>query len=159
MAPESEASNAAAELVASQQQAAMAAAAAATVSAAATANSQSKPPSRTGACRVCLKSFKPDDYSKTCFECQQRVCEDCASYSKLDESEDAVSKSHSDGAIQFRFPSFLISTISFVCPTGKLALQCLSPEDGVSRMPGSRLHRLHVGRAHNGGSCTPPLGR
>lgn len=50
-----------------------------------------KPPSRAGACRVCLKSFKPDDYSKTCYECQQRVCEDCASYSKLDENEDAVS--------------------------------------------------------------------
>jgi len=49
-----------------------------------------KPPSRAGACRVCLKSFKPEDYSKTCFECQQRVCEDCASYSKLDETEDAV---------------------------------------------------------------------
>ncbi|XP_055909308.1 regulating synaptic membrane exocytosis protein 1 isoform X1 [Eupeodes corollae] len=47
-----------------------------------------KPPSRAGACRVCLKSFKPEDYSKTCYECQQRVCEDCASYSKLDESED-----------------------------------------------------------------------
>lgn len=50
-----------------------------------------KPPSRAGACRVCLKSFKPDDFSKTCYECQQRVCEDCASYSKLDENEDAVS--------------------------------------------------------------------
>lgn len=49
-----------------------------------------KPPSRAGACRVCLKSFKPDDFSKTCYECQQRVCEDCASYSKLDEHEDAV---------------------------------------------------------------------
>jgi hypothetical protein len=51
----------------------------------------SKPPSRAGACRVCLKSFKPDDFSKTCFECHQRVCEDCASYSKLDANEDAVS--------------------------------------------------------------------
>lgn len=50
-----------------------------------------KPPSRAGACRVCLKSFKPEDFSKTCYECQQRVCEDCASYSKLDENEDAVS--------------------------------------------------------------------
>lgn len=50
-----------------------------------------KPPSRAGACRVCLKSFKPDDFSKTCYECQQRVCEDCASYSKLDDHEDAVS--------------------------------------------------------------------
>lgn len=50
----------------------------------------SKPPSRAGACRVCLKSFKPDDFSKTCKECQQRVCEDCASYSKLDDNEDPV---------------------------------------------------------------------
>ncbi|XP_052847162.1 regulating synaptic membrane exocytosis protein 1 isoform X1 [Drosophila gunungcola] len=49
-----------------------------------------EPGRRAGACRVCLKSFKPDDYHKTCFECQQRVCEDCASYSKLDEHEDAT---------------------------------------------------------------------
>lgn len=59
-------------------------------------SSQQKPepgkaPSRAGACRVCLKSFKPDDFSKICAECQQKVCEDCASYSKLDDSEDAVS--------------------------------------------------------------------
>lgn len=53
-----------------------------------------KPPSRTGACRVCLKSFKPDDFSKTCFECKQRVCEDCASYSKMDSSEDLVSRAN-----------------------------------------------------------------
>ncbi|EDW78735.2 uncharacterized protein Dwil_GK12542 [Drosophila willistoni] len=51
---------------------------------------QQEPGRRAGACRVCLKSFKPDDYHKTCFECQQRVCEDCASYSKLDEHEDAT---------------------------------------------------------------------
>lgn len=51
---------------------------------------KNEPGRRAGACRVCLKSFKPDDFSKTCFECQQRVCEDCASYSKLDEHEDAV---------------------------------------------------------------------
>ncbi|XP_030372816.1 regulating synaptic membrane exocytosis protein 2 [Scaptodrosophila lebanonensis] len=50
---------------------------------------QQEPGRRAGACRVCLKSFKPDDYHKTCFECQQRVCEDCASYSKLDDHEDA----------------------------------------------------------------------
>ena len=50
-----------------------------------------EPGRRAGACRVCLKSFKPDDFHKTCFECQQRVCEDCASYSKLEENEDAVS--------------------------------------------------------------------
>uniref|UniRef100_A0A1A9WD29 FYVE-type zinc finger domain-containing protein n=1 Tax=Glossina brevipalpis TaxID=37001 RepID=A0A1A9WD29_9MUSC len=53
---------------------------------------QNEPGRRAGACRVCLKSFKPDDYHKTCFECQQRVCEDCASYSKLEENEDAAKK-------------------------------------------------------------------
>ncbi|KAL1516962.1 hypothetical protein ABEB36_000789 [Hypothenemus hampei] len=47
-----------------------------------------KPPSRAGACRVCLKAFKPDDFSRTCATCTQRVCEDCASYSKLAENED-----------------------------------------------------------------------
>lgn len=42
--------------------------------------------SRAGACRVCLKSFKPDDYSKTCIECEQRVCEDCAtSYAEFED--------------------------------------------------------------------------
>lgn len=49
-----------------------------------------KPPSRAGACRVCLKAFKPDDFSRTCAECTQRVCEDCASYSKIAEDEDAA---------------------------------------------------------------------
>ncbi|XP_064546114.1 regulating synaptic membrane exocytosis protein 1 isoform X4 [Drosophila montana] len=53
------------------------------------AAAKQEPGRRAGACRVCLKSFKPDDYHKTCFECQQRVCEDCASYSKLDDHEDA----------------------------------------------------------------------
>ncbi|XP_071057526.1 regulating synaptic membrane exocytosis protein 2 isoform X2 [Onthophagus taurus] len=48
-----------------------------------------KPPSRAGACRVCLKAFKPDDFSRTCKECSQRVCEDCASYSQLGEDEKA----------------------------------------------------------------------
>lgn len=47
-----------------------------------------KPPNRTGACRVCLKAFKTDDFSRTCAECTQRVCEDCASYSKQAEDED-----------------------------------------------------------------------
>ncbi|XP_068081190.1 regulating synaptic membrane exocytosis protein 2 [Anabrus simplex] len=47
-----------------------------------------KPPCRIGTCRVCLKSFKPDDFFRTCCECQQRVCEDCASYSKLEENQD-----------------------------------------------------------------------
>ncbi|KAL1128978.1 hypothetical protein AAG570_013512 [Ranatra chinensis] len=52
---------------------------------------QGQPVSRAGACRVCLKCFKPDDYSNTCGECQQKVCEDCASYSKRDENEDELS--------------------------------------------------------------------
>ncbi|XP_055376753.1 uncharacterized protein LOC129608970 isoform X2 [Condylostylus longicornis] len=59
-----------------------------TTSSTTTIGNKQEPGRRAGACRVCLKSFKPDDYSKTCFECQQRVCEDCASYSKLDENED-----------------------------------------------------------------------
>lgn len=45
---------------------------------------------RAGSCRVCLKSFKAEDFSKTCFECKYRVCEDCASYSKIDSTEDLV---------------------------------------------------------------------
>lgn len=53
-------------------------------------NNQTSGGKRTGSCRVCIKSFKPNEFSKTCFECQQRVCEDCASYSKLDPDEDAV---------------------------------------------------------------------
>ncbi|XP_025603106.2 regulating synaptic membrane exocytosis protein 1 isoform X2 [Athalia rosae] len=48
-----------------------------------------RPASRTGACRVCLKSFKPDDFSRTCNECQHKVCEDCASYSTTAETDDA----------------------------------------------------------------------
>lgn len=76
-------------------------------------NNQQKPehgkaPSRAGACRVCLKSFKPDDFSKICAECQQKVCEDCASYSKLDESEDAVNK------IQYFFTSVKLKNSNFV---------------------------------------------
>lgn len=75
-------------------------------------NNQQKPepgkaPSRAGACRVCLKSFKPDDFSKICAECQQKVCEDCASYSKLDESEDAVNK------IQYFFVSVKLKNDNF----------------------------------------------
>lgn len=46
-----------------------------------------KPVGRSGSCRICLKAFKPNEFSKTCVECDQKVCEDCASYSKLDECE------------------------------------------------------------------------
>lgn len=52
---------------------------------------EGKTTNRAGSCRVCLKSFKAEDFSKTCFECKYRVCEDCASYSKIDSSEDLVS--------------------------------------------------------------------
>lgn len=55
-------------------------------------NEPNKTPNRASSCRVCLKSFKPDDFSKTCFECKYRVCEDCASYSKVDSAEDLVSQ-------------------------------------------------------------------
>ncbi|XP_063976966.1 regulating synaptic membrane exocytosis protein 1 isoform X3 [Diachasmimorpha longicaudata] len=48
-----------------------------------------RPPSRSGACRVCLKSFKPDDFARTCCECQFKVCEDCASYSEAQNYEDS----------------------------------------------------------------------
>ncbi|XP_051157370.1 regulating synaptic membrane exocytosis protein 1 isoform X2 [Leptopilina boulardi] len=47
-----------------------------------------KPPNSAGACRICRKSFKPDDFFRTCHECQNKVCEDCASYSNTTDSED-----------------------------------------------------------------------
>lgn len=53
-------------------------------------NEPNKTANRASSCRVCLKSFKPDDFSKTCYECKYRVCEDCASYSKVDSAEDLV---------------------------------------------------------------------
>jgi hypothetical protein len=46
---------------------------------------------RSGACRVCLKSFKTDDFFRICCECTQKVCEDCASYSKNEEGLEDVS--------------------------------------------------------------------
>jgi hypothetical protein len=53
-------------------------------------NESNKTPNRAASCRVCLKSFKKDDFYKTCFECKYRVCDDCASYSKVDSAEDLV---------------------------------------------------------------------
>lgn len=47
---------------------------------------------RSGACRVCLKSFKTDDFFRICCECTQKVCEDCASYSKNEEGLEDVSQ-------------------------------------------------------------------
>ncbi|KAI8426329.1 hypothetical protein MSG28_005193 [Choristoneura fumiferana] len=49
-----------------------------------------KAPSRAGACRVCLKALKPGEVFHTCSGCQHRVCEDCSSYSKPADNEDAV---------------------------------------------------------------------
>ncbi|CAH2020444.1 unnamed protein product [Acanthoscelides obtectus] len=48
-----------------------------------------KEPAR-GNCRVCLKAFRGHqlDQARSCAECSQRVCEDCASYSKMDDGED-----------------------------------------------------------------------
>ncbi|XP_073947259.1 regulating synaptic membrane exocytosis protein fife isoform X3 [Choristoneura fumiferana] len=48
-----------------------------------------KAPSRAGACRVCLKALKPGEVFHTCSGCQHRVCEDCSSYSKPADNEDA----------------------------------------------------------------------
>ncbi|XP_052129416.1 regulating synaptic membrane exocytosis protein 1 isoform X2 [Frankliniella occidentalis] len=47
-----------------------------------------KPPCRTGACRVCLKSLKPEDVIRVCGECHFKVCEDCASYTKQEDLAD-----------------------------------------------------------------------
>ncbi|XP_053594404.1 regulating synaptic membrane exocytosis protein 1 isoform X2 [Microplitis demolitor] len=47
-----------------------------------------RPASRAGSCRVCLKAFKPDDFSRTCYECQFKVCDDCASYSETKDYDD-----------------------------------------------------------------------
>ena len=55
-------------------------------------NETNKTPNRAASCRVCLKSFKKDDFYKTCCECKFRVCDDCASYSKVDSAEDLVKK-------------------------------------------------------------------
>ncbi|XKL63206.1 hypothetical protein PGB90_005570 [Kerria lacca] len=51
-------------------------------------SSKEQPGRRVGSCRVCLKSFKPEDYSRICFGCKMKVCEDCASYSQQGENED-----------------------------------------------------------------------
>ncbi|XP_044009202.1 regulating synaptic membrane exocytosis protein 1 isoform X2 [Aphidius gifuensis] len=47
-----------------------------------------KPVNRADSCRVCRKSFRPDDFSRTCYECQFKVCEDCASYSETKNDDD-----------------------------------------------------------------------
>lgn len=71
-----------------------------------------KPPSRAGACRVCLKAFKPDDFSRTCAECTQRVCEDCASYSKLNDDEDPANWTCSVCRRYVQFILFIYSNVN-----------------------------------------------
>lgn len=44
-------------------------------------------------CRVCRKSFAPEEASRICCECQHKVCEDCACYSTTTNSDDPVSVS------------------------------------------------------------------
>ncbi|XP_018353943.1 PREDICTED: regulating synaptic membrane exocytosis protein 1 isoform X2 [Trachymyrmex septentrionalis] len=57
-----------------------------------------KPKSETGGkvssaddCRICRKSFSPEEVSRICCECQHKVCEDCASYSTTTNSDDLSS--------------------------------------------------------------------
>ncbi|XP_076751785.1 regulating synaptic membrane exocytosis protein fife isoform X2 [Xylocopa sonorina] len=51
-----------------------------------------KTKSKTGDdCRVCRKSFAPDEASRICCECQHKVCEDCACYSTTTNSDDPSS--------------------------------------------------------------------
>lgn len=52
---------------------------------------QEKAVNRAAACRVCLKTIKAEEISRTCYECQRKVCEDCASYSTTANSNDPVS--------------------------------------------------------------------
>ncbi|CAB0032411.1 unnamed protein product [Trichogramma brassicae] len=52
------------------------------------AESEKQPVNRATACRVCIKSIKPEEVSRTCYECQRKVCEDCASYSTTADSDD-----------------------------------------------------------------------
>ncbi|XP_034194191.1 regulating synaptic membrane exocytosis protein fife isoform X2 [Osmia lignaria lignaria] len=57
-----------------------------------TTTESTKTKSKTGDdCRVCRKSFAPDETSRTCCECQHKVCEDCACYSTTTNSDDPSS--------------------------------------------------------------------
>nr|XP_012147152.1 PREDICTED: regulating synaptic membrane exocytosis protein 1 [Megachile rotundata] len=57
-----------------------------------TTTEATKTKSKTGDdCRVCRKSFAPDETSRTCCECQHKVCEDCACYSTTTNSDDPSS--------------------------------------------------------------------
>jgi len=103
-------------------------------------NEAGKPPNRASSCRVCLKSFKPDDFSKTCFECKYRVCEDCASYSKQDSSEDLVStfrfmiERHDNDDGNERSAEYM-------------AMQRVSPENVIADLHTAGLDRLEFGCA------------
>ncbi|XP_076244802.1 regulating synaptic membrane exocytosis protein fife isoform X2 [Calliopsis andreniformis] len=57
-----------------------------------TTTETTKTKSKTGDdCRVCRKSFAPEEASRICCECQQKVCEDCACYSTTTNSDDPSS--------------------------------------------------------------------
>ncbi|XP_043252701.1 regulating synaptic membrane exocytosis protein 2 [Colletes gigas] len=57
-----------------------------------TTTESTKTKSKTGDdCRVCRKSFAPEESSRICCECQHKVCEDCACYSTTTNSDDPSS--------------------------------------------------------------------
>lgn len=94
-------------------------------------NEPGKPPNRAGACRVCLKSFKPEDFSKTCFECKYRVCEDCASYSKVDSSEDLVTNYLIVCQMLLIFHKYLQNTWRCSVCRRKMASRICIPQDST----------------------------
>ncbi|CAK9800701.1 Regulating synaptic membrane exocytosis protein 2 [Anthophora plagiata] len=57
-----------------------------------TTTEATKTKSKTGDdCRVCRKSFAPEEASRICCECQHKVCEDCACYSTTTNADDPSS--------------------------------------------------------------------
>ncbi|XP_076178462.1 regulating synaptic membrane exocytosis protein fife isoform X2 [Ptiloglossa arizonensis] len=57
-----------------------------------TTTESTKTKSKTGDdCRVCRKSFAPEEAARICCECQHKVCEDCACYSTTTNSDDPSS--------------------------------------------------------------------
>ncbi|KOC69229.1 hypothetical protein WH47_11014 [Habropoda laboriosa] len=57
-----------------------------------TTTESTKTKSKTGDdCRVCRKSFEPEEASRICCECQHKVCEDCACYSTTTNADDPSS--------------------------------------------------------------------
>ncbi|CAG0879020.1 unnamed protein product [Darwinula stevensoni] len=51
-------------------------------------------------CRVCVKSIDEDEFHRTCMECKQLICEDCASYSE-DQPEVRSIESFDQGGFRF----------------------------------------------------------